>query len=262
MAWFGRARRNQRNRPPRPPRNWRGIARRVVSTAAGAAVIAAAGFGVMRLLDPQTLPLRRLEVAGEFRQISAEQVREVVAPYALPGFFALDVAALKGALTDMPWVHDVSVRREWPDTLHVTVYEQVALARWGDDAVINELGKLFYPEAATIPDGLPRLAGPDDTETEVAAGLRMISRELLPLAVRVRELTLDERRSWRLVLDDEVEVVLGRQDMERRVRRFVEFYPRLHDEHPGARIARIDLRYGNGFAVTRTAADKQSRATS
>lgn len=261
MAWFRKKpAQNRRNRPPRPRRewNWRLIGRRAVRAGIGAALVAGAGFGMVRLLDPQTLPLRTLEVAGEFHHVAAEQVREIVAPYASHGFFAVDVAALKGALTALPWVYAVTVRRDWPQTLRVTVYEQVALARWGDAAVVNNLGKLFFPAPQTVPDDLPRLFGPADSEAEVAAGLRMLRAALAPLAMPIRQLRLDERRSWRLVMDDGMEILVGRQDIERRVGRFVGFYAGLRDERKTARIARVDLRYGNGFAVNWVEPEPQS----
>jgi cell division protein FtsQ len=261
MAWFRKkSAKNHRNRPPRPRRewNWRLIGRRVARTAIGAALVAAAGFGMVRLLDPQTLPLRALEVAGEFRQVSAEQVREIVAPYTGHGFFAVDVTALKRELHAMPWVYAVTVRREWPETLHVTVFEQVALARWGDDAVVSHLGTLFFPTPDSVPDDLPQLLGPAGSEGEVAAGLRLFSAALLPLDMQVRRLRLDERRSWQLVTDSDLEILLGRQDIERRINRFVGFYADLRGQRKSARLARVDLRYGNGFAVNWVEPDSNS----
>ncbi len=265
MAWFRKknANRNRRVEPPPPRRawNWRQIGRRLVRAGIGAALVAAAGLGIVKLLDPQTLPLRALAVAGEFRHVGAEQVREIVAPYASHGFFAVDVAALKRALTGVPWVYAVTVRREWPETLSVTVYEQVALARWGDNAVVNNLGRLFFPPLDTVPTDLPQLLGPADSEAEVAAGLRVLREALSPLDMQVQQLRLDERRSWQLTTDTGMEILLGRQDIERRIARFVGFYAGLHEEHGTARIARVDLRYGNGFTVNRVEPEKKRNGT-
>ena len=53
-------------------------------------------------------------------------------------------------------------------SLHVTVIEQAAAARWGDAGLLNNRGELFIAPRAHVPSELPRLSGPEGSESQVA----------------------------------------------------------------------------------------------
>ncbi len=111
----------------------------------------AAGVGVMLwvvnlLSDPQTMPLRSVQVESEFRHVSADKIRESVARYSWQGFLRVDIEAIKTDLLENPWIASVEVDRVWPDELYVKVVEHKAFARWESGGVINESGEVFYPE--------------------------------------------------------------------------------------------------------------------
>lgn len=42
----------------------------------------------------------------------------------------MNLNQLRQELQSHPWIHQVSVRREWPSTLKVEVVEEVPIARW------------------------------------------------------------------------------------------------------------------------------------
>ena len=200
------------------------------------------------LLDPTTLPVRQVRIEGEFRHLSTEKLQELVRSKVRGGFFSINVKAIRDAVLTEPWVKSVSVHRAWPDGVQVFVNEQVALARWHDRGLLNRNGKLFTPDRASFPDGLPELSGPDGTHSLLVNRFLFLEQQMAGIGLAVRQLSLDERRAWSLELDNGLRVVLGRKDFEQRVRRFVEVIParfgeRLHE------AAQIDMRYTNGFAV-------------
>ncbi|MGB5649284.1 MAG: FtsQ-type POTRA domain-containing protein, partial [Sedimenticolaceae bacterium] len=102
-------------------------------------------FGYHHLTQPGRLPLRVIEVNGELSQLEHEQIQRTVVAAIDGGFFSCDMPRLRAAVLAMPWVEDVSIRRAWPDRLRMVVSEQVPLARWGDDALININGGVFRP---------------------------------------------------------------------------------------------------------------------
>jgi hypothetical protein len=75
---------------------------------------------------------------------------------------------------------------------------------------------------------------------------------LLSAGLLIRHITLDERRAWSLVLDDGVEIALGRKAMDTRVRRLARVYAQLMGAGPSP--VAVDLRYTNGLAVRRVVA--------
>jgi cell division protein FtsQ len=205
-------------------------------------------WGVMKLQDPVVLPLKVVRIDGQFRHLERADIVRSVGDAVQGNFFTVDVEAVRNAARRLPWVDRVSVRRVWPDVLDMAVEEQQPLARWGRDQLVNHRGEVFAPLPASIPPGLPALAGPDGSASRVVERYREISRRLSGLGLRVESLRLDSRQAWRLWLGGGLELDLGRADVARRLRRFIRVYPRLSNES-GRRLKRVDLRYTNGFSV-------------
>ena len=141
----------------------------------------------------------------------------------------------------------VAVRRVWPDRLEVSVEEHVALARWGDEALVNTHGERF---AARTKEALPSFIGPGGTAAEVTRRYRRFAEIVAPLGTGVERVVLTPRHAWQLRLGNGLHLMLGRDaDLaEERLTHFVDAYP--------ATLARsrqkpeyVDLRYPNGFAL-------------
>ena len=194
-------------------------------------------------------PLTRLQATGEFRRVDGALLRQALLPYAQRGFFAVDLEAAQDAVAKLPWVESAEVRKRWPDVLEVRVVEHKPYARWGDDRVLSEHGRLFPAKGIVVPNGLPRFDGPDARTREVVE-LYNQSRELFAkVGIGVQEVALDPRGSWKLGLDNGAVVVVGRSEARARLDRFVRLLPQLLTQNT-QQLARADLRYTNGFALT------------
>lgn len=216
---------------------------------ATAAFAAHALWGDVALIESTKFPFRALRVEGTFEHVTAPQLTAVVAPYAADGFFKADVRAIKQALEDLPWVYQASVRRVWPDVLHVTVTEESAVARWQEEGLVNREGRVFYPPERDVRlQGLPLLQGPPRTSVQVMNAYVRLNEQLAPVGLRIACLSMDARRSWRLALDNGMKLTLGRKDSERQLERFVRFYSGTLDGRI-ADVEEVDLRYTSGFAV-------------
>lgn len=214
-------------------------------------VTATTGAGVLSadyLTRPGVLPFTRLMVEGEFIHVTRAEVRDAVVPAAAAGFFASDMDAVNGAVLEMPWVQWVAVRREWPDTLHLRIIEQHAVAQWSEGGLINEQGQLFHPDSKTYPATLPVLSGPAGAAPQVASLYGQLARQLGMVNLNVKSVLLDARRAWSVELDHGIKLVLGRNFEPHRVQRFIRAYPRALAMRM-EQIEQIDLRYPNGFAV-------------
>lgn len=200
------------------------------------------------LAQPQTLPIKRVNIEGEFVQLSRGELQQLVTSELHGGFFSMDVAALRDAVTANPWVRDVSVQRVWPDTLQVSVREQTAMARWRDSGLVNSQGHYFQPDMSTAPANLPILQGPAETQAQLTRRLQQLQEAISSLDMRVSTLSLSERRAWSFTTDSGLEVVLGREDFDKRLERFAELVPANLGDRLG-QASYIDMRYTNGFAV-------------
>jgi len=193
-------------------------------------------------------PVTKLSVNAEFDHVSAEQIRAAAQPLLGKGFFALDLDDVRDAVAKLPWIERVEVRKRWPDTVDLLVYEQQPYARWGEQRLVNRQGHLFSVAGAEGLQGLPRLAGPDDRLDDVLRFYADSLRESSGSGLVIDAVALSPRGGWRIELASGSVIELGRTDALSRLQRFLDVWPRLAGTHPGA-PASVDLRYENGFAM-------------
>jgi cell division protein FtsQ len=201
-------------------------------------------FGALYwLLLPGHFPITSVELAGNLKHSSKAEVQAAL-PRAAGNFFAVDLADLRARVERLPWVRRVSVRRVWPGRIEISLEEHVALARWGDDALVNTHGERFV---AKTKEALPLFMGPGGTAAEVARRYHRFAEILAPLDTKVERVVLTQRHAWQLRLGNGLHLMLGRDAdvAEARLRRFVEIYPTVEKRQHEY----VDLRYPNGFAL-------------
>ena len=194
-------------------------------------------------------PITAVTVAGRFERVAPLDVeRAVKESVAGRGLVSVDLGRVRAALQLLPWVDTVSVQRNWPRGLAVTIGEQVAAARWGDNGLLNTRGDLFAHDATHILLELPRLSGPDGTQVSVVQRYFTMRDRLLEVGMRITALRLDARGAWELDLDNGVTVRLGRQRLDERFSTFVATAARIVAQR-ATDIAYVDMRYASGFAI-------------
>ena len=198
-------------------------------------------------LESQYLPVRVVSIEGEVRRMTLQQIQERVGRTLEAGILTQDLATIQAAIKELPWVDNAGVRRAWPDRLVIAVTEHKPLARWGEDRLVTAEGVIFQPHLYEIPAGLPRLQGPDDQARQVVQ--RYIAWEDLLKARGLLILTLvdDARGAWTLTTDEGFTLLLGKSEVEVRLKRFLRAYPEIL---AAGRPARIDMRYNNGLAIS------------
>jgi cell division protein FtsQ len=68
--------------------------------------------------------------------------------------------------------------------------------------------------------------------------------------IKIAQVTLSPRRSWEIKTSKNLQIALGRVDMESRLNRFVSAYQSTLSQL-NVKMLYADLRYPNGFAVRR-----------
>jgi cell division protein FtsQ len=221
--------------------DWRIYARRTALVVLIVGTLAALAWALDR-------PLRVISMDGSFQRVSPGQIEKAVTPFTGAGFMSVDLDRIQRAVESVPWVDHARVERRFPNGLHVTVVEETAAARWGQSGLLNTRGELFVREATHVPAELPRLSGPEGTESQVAQRYLSAQGRMLEAGMRIAALRLDERGAWEMDLDSGVTVRLGRRDVDERLDRFIRtasqvIAHRLND------ITYVDMRYSNGFAI-------------
>lgn len=209
----------------------------------------AAHYAVHR---PELLPIQSVRLSAAPGRVVSNDVQAVVRQSVQGNFLTVDIDKLRQSLEKLPWVRNVSIRREFPDSLAVQFEEHKALARWNEAALVNQQGEVFIAETT---QQLPRFTGSDGTSAEVTQHYAKFNQQLSVLNLKVTQLVLSPRHAWQLHLSNDMVVELGREAMQRRLARFVAVYPYSMVQLPqlGMTAARevqvVDMRYRDGYAV-------------
>ena len=175
--------------------------------------------GAQRLLPYADRPITKISVQGDLSYISQQAVQQRIGPYL------------------------VTIRLE----------EQLPVARWGDEALLNNQGQAFTPRELANYEHLPQLFGPQRAQQQVMQQYQALSQMLRPMGFSIARLELRERGSWFLTTGagssgPGIQLLLGRDRLVEKMRRFIAIYDKTLKEQI-TNIASVDLRYANGLAV-------------
>jgi cell division protein FtsQ len=194
---------------------------------------------------------REVVVTTPLARTSGAHLEAVIRSELRGTFFTMDLDAARAALTRVPWVRSVALRRQWPRRLEIEVDEHEPLARWNDSALVSTRGEVF---TANWAGELPEFTGPDDQSKLMVDRYREWGALLAPLALSLHGLRLSARGGWQLQAQDAdgaLTLDVGRDDVTGRLARFVAVYARTVGvlARTGKPVDHVDLRYRNGFAA-------------
>lgn len=213
------------------------------------AIIAAPVLAVLSgWIGGQHWPMKQLQVSAPFKFVDPGQVRAAVSPHLAGGFFAVDLQAINADLRKLPWVERAEVRKQWPDTLVVTLGEYRPLAEWNGDALLAEQGSVFGKPSGKLPV-LPKFSGQAAQADDMVAFYRAAQPMFQSVGLGIAALDVSERNAWRIVLSDGLVLQVGRNDADSRLARFVALLPKIRREQQARQLVHADLRYTNGFAL-------------
>lgn len=193
-------------------------------------------------------PIRTIRIEGPFERVSALEIEAAIGDELERGFFSASLAEIQDRVVALSWIDKANVVRRWPDTVEISVMEQIPAAAWGERGLMNTRGELFVAKARHVPAELPRLSGPEGSAPEVARRYLAIRKHLIPLGLDLRRLHMDARGAWDLTLSNGVQVRLGRRDTDERTDLFLDVVANIVSSRE-ADIEFVDMRYSNGFTI-------------
>lgn len=211
-----------------------------------AGVALATGWGLRQL---KAMPVKHILISGDVHHLPTERVKTLVQPWLAGGFLGADLSMIRERLMELPWVYEASVRRRWPDEVVIKLTGQTPIARWGANAFLNHEGDVFVSDgSASDLQSLPLLRGPQGMQKVMMSDYLRLHDALQPLQLRIETLVMDARGELRAKVNKGFWLVLGREDLMARLKRFEQVYSsRLALGEP---LEKIDLRYNNGMAVS------------
>lgn len=200
------------------------------------------------LMDEQQVPLDAIVLQGELVYTSTDEVRDVLTTGEVGSFFSADVSTLRQRVEALPWIYSASIRKEWPGRLRIYLVEQVPLAVWNQQQLVNQYGEIFAGRVEQVEDELPHLHGPSNDVDEVLRQYDRMNELLTMNGYRVTHLTMTERFSVDVTLNNGITLRLGREARLQRIQRFIDLHERLQSADDRT-IDYVDLRYDTGVAV-------------
>ncbi len=212
----------------------------------GLASVGLAGFGGWQLWQ---IPVERVLFSGAVERVAKAQLQSLVNANLNAGFLSVDIERIRDPLEAQPWVFKAVVKRRWPSHLEIEVTEQIAIARWGEDAYLNHEGNVFRPDAYVPMPELPQLQGPEGSQLELMRHYQFMREQIQALGLELVSLKMDERGGLLARLRTGGELVFGRGQFEEKLVRFMGvYYADLAGREQDIRA--VDLRYRHGLAVS------------
>ena len=219
----------------------------VKSLLAAVMLIAVVGTGataLWRLLDK---PVELVRIAGNLTESEKREIRAAVMQTldsAVTG--AVDVVA---AVEALGWTRGTTVRRIGGGVIDVSVKREVLAARWGNAEYVTAAGEVVEAPGPPIrEEALPKLSGTHSTSDETMQIYGKFSIRLAELGLTLKHLAETPVGGWTLILEDDITVMLGVEDINGRLERVLAVYAEAL-VHRMDRVDRIDARYGSGVAV-------------
>jgi cell division protein FtsQ len=186
-----------------------------------------------------------MSIVGNFDERQLESIKALLTEVDIA---SSEVEQLKQIVSELDWVHHANVRKNWPQAIEVEVFPESVIAYWNDNGFINRQGRVLYTEMLVGGD-LPHLYGPGGSELDVMEQFQQLSQMLNNHGHEIKVLTVTERGSWSLETESGVQVLLGKEDLKARMRRFLTVSVRLAERGDARFVERMDARYINGVAV-------------
>lgn len=229
---------------------------RMILHALGAVFIAAAlaglPFAVRDLIPMINRPVTQIQIVGRLTHLSPAEVAAAADISSGTRLFDVPMNALKSRVEALPWVAGATITRQWPGRIRIRIIERHAFARWDGRELIDTNGHVFQVAMNALPaaqwNALPELAGPAGQGQQVMDAWKKLSAALAKGPFELAGLREDPRGDWIGRCRSGVVLRFGRGNPAAKLPLLRETVTPVLSQKLN-RIAAIDLRYTNGFAV-------------
>ena len=215
----------------------------LVQSAFVISLLVSAGWGLQQVR--WGWPVEQVEIEGEFRYWQAEALAKELLWVKEQNFFSLDVRQVKQELEQLALIKSVQVKKVWPETLLVKFKEDIPVAVWNGQTLLNPKGEELILPTSFDAEALPKLSGPEQQTEQVMRQFQRFQSRLSSVDAAMVSLTMNAVGSWQVELENGWTIRLGRQQLEQRLERLIELLKIL----PQEKVAVVDLRYGKGAAI-------------
>lgn len=200
-------------------------------------------FGGRQMMDQWLI--ERIEVKGNLVVWSPEDIKNQVSWVLGNGFYSADLTSVYDSVLNMPLIHNVQVRKRWPDRIEISVSEDIPMAVWNGSQIIGINGDLMsIPEHFNV-DKLAAIDGNNEYLDESIKNFRLVQQVMGGSDIKIQSMDISDTGSMSLHLSNQWDVFIGSAHLEKRALRLKKLLTGL----PADEVSAVDLRYGKGAAI-------------
>ena len=160
--------------------------------------------------------------------------------------YLIELSQLKDKIESHPWVARATIKRIFWNKIHIQLESHDIAMRWGEDGYISNNGILFKPNEPVDSD-TPIAIVPENQVKVFFEDYKNFQSIVDPLNIS----RFERNHIDKIWLDDNVQIILGNQMQDERLKRFVKVYEKLKVTSLRVKSKGIfDMRYPKGFALS------------
>lgn len=192
-----------------------------------------------------------ISINSNLNQIEPESIAKILEKDEYAYLLQTDIVELRNEIRQLDWVKQVEIRKSWPNTIEILIEEYIPLAQINSSILIDS-GKLVKANNNENMDDLPKLIFQKKNELikylEIFGQYQKMQAELISIGIKIKSLSINENYAWTLNASNDLEIKIGRKKQVIRVERLIATFRFIENIEE---VKTIDLRYNNGFAVSR-----------
>ena len=161
-------------------------------------------------------------------------------------WFDVDPESIERYFYSIKGVDYTLVKKVWPSTLVIYMYDYKPVAYWNNDQILLENMEIIKPEVFSSDRDLPHIVSTDETNRdyvyETYQELDALAKEHNLSIVKI----LYQGNQFSILLSNEMLVILGSTKLRSRLDLFFDSYKKVKDYK---KVKYFDMRYSDGFAI-------------
>lgn len=178
--------------------------------------------------------------------ISKQDLIDDITKISTKEWFDIDAESIKDSLYAINGVDYTLVKKVWPSTLVIYLFDREPLAYWGDSKILLSNMTVIEPKVFNYKGNLPHIESTDVANRsyifETYQDLNDIAKKSSLSILKI----MYKGNQFSILLANDMQVMLGSSDLESRLRLFLKSYKGVKKYKE---VEYFDMRYSDGFAV-------------
>jgi cell division protein FtsQ len=189
--------------------------------------------------------VNKIVIEGSVNHITPVQLSYIAHNKLHGTFFTLDIQELKSEFEELPWVSEVSVKRNFPHTVVVKLKEYQVIARIGEDNLLAENGVVF--DGADDSLDLPIFYVAAKSSQDALNRYLQIQNVLKKHDDKLTKLWLTTPRVTRFMTVNNLSVTICDENIINKLELLDKYWDKLHALNPG--LKSVNFCYKNALAI-------------